>query len=181
MPAARFLRWCTRMVLGAIGAGLGIAQQVMGMVGQAKGNKGGGGEEAKAEAPAKAEEAGKAAGGEGAAKEQANPVDRFVQMIDKANGIADIKKIRDQALEGVKPEQRENARRKLDQAILKKLGIGQPGPNGDIQVPLTRETQQILQQLGMKPDEIKDGAGGPAPDPGGAPKAAAPKPGTPPP
>ena len=62
------------MVFGLITAGLGVAQQVMGMVGQAKAAKGGGD-----------------GGGEGGAKE-ANPVDRFVEMIGKAGSLADIKK-----------------------------------------------------------------------------------------
>ena len=180
MPA-RFLRACDRMVFGLIGAGLGIAQQVMGMVGQAKAAKGDGGGEQKAEAPkggdageaGKAGDAGKAEGGD-APKE--NPIDKFVEMIGKAGSIADIKKIRDQALGALKPEQQDNAKRKLDQAILKKLGIGQPGPNGDIQVPLTPQNQQILQQLGMKPDEVKDGAGGQAPGPNAAGPNAAPNP-----
>ena len=164
------------MVFGLITGGLGIAQQVMGMVGQAKAAKGGGGggDEAKAEAPKGEEQAAKAGGAEGA-KEQQNPVDRFVQMIDKAGSIADIKNIRDKALEGVKPEQREDAKRKLDQAILKKLGIGEPGPNGDMLVKLTPQTQQTLQQLGMKPDEVRDdgAAGGPAQGPKAPPPNAA--------
>jgi hypothetical protein len=166
------------MVFGLITAGLGVAQQVMGMAGQAKAAKGGGGgEEPKAEGPKKEEAAAKAGGdggGEGGAKE-ANPVDRFVEMIGKAGSLADIKKIRDQALGGLKPEQQENAKRKLDQAILKKLGIGEPGPNGDMLVKLTPQTQQMLQQLGMKPDEVKDGGagGGPAMGPGAPPQIAA--------
>ena len=86
-------------------------------------------------------------------------------MLGQVNSIPEMAKLREQALGAVPPEQRDNARKKLDQAILKKLGIGQPGPNGDIQVPLTPQNQQILQALGMKPDEVKGGGGGPAPGP----------------
>jgi hypothetical protein len=148
------------MCFGLITAGLGIAQQVMGMVGQAKGAK----QEAAPKEEAKGAEEGGAPKEAAKEKEQANPIDRFMEMLNGANSIEDMKKVRDQALEAVKPEQRENAERKLNQAILKKLGLGEPGANGDLQVPLTPQTQQILQQLGMKPDEVKQPGGG-APKP----------------
>ncbi len=115
---------------------------------------------------ANAPDGGKAADGAGngdAPKE--NAIDKFVQMLDGAKSINDIKNIREQALANVPDDQKENAEKKLNLAILKKLGIGEPGPDGSMQVKLTPEVEKVLGQLGMKPDEIQDAGAGDAAGP----------------
>jgi hypothetical protein len=77
---------------------------------------------------------------------------------------------------GLSPEQMDNAKKKLNHAILQKLGIGKPGPNGAMAVDLTPQNRQVLQQLGMTPDQVTNGPGA-APGAPAAPAGAAPAPG----
>lgn len=183
------------MVFGLIGAGLQIAQTVKGFVDAGKAKK-----EAKAAegggaggdgAPAKAAKGGDAPAAKAEPPKEQAIVERFTQMLNSPNvkSIQDIKGLRDQVMQalqqqGLKPEQIDSAMKKLNQAVIQKLGIGQPGPNGSMEVPLTPQNQQILQALGMKPDEVKN-AGQPAqpgqPAPGAAAPAGAPLPGAQPP
>ncbi len=154
------------MVFGLLGAGLQIAQTVTGLVGQGKAAKEGGGGKAK---PKKQ-----------ATKTEKNPVDRFLKMLDNPNvrSVQDIKGVRDKIVQslqqkGVKGDQAQNAMRKLNQAILKKLGLGKVNQKGEVEVQLNQRTKQVLAQLGMKPDQVKNvGARPPARGsaPPGAPK-----------
>lgn len=140
------------MVFGLLGAGLQIAQTVTGLVGQGKAAKEGGG--GKAAKPKKPKEATKA---------EKNPVDRFLKMLDNPNirSVQDIKGVRDKIVQslqqkGVKGDQARNAMRKLNQAILKKLGLGKVNQKGEVEVQLNQRTKQVLAQLGMKPDQVKN-------------------------
>ena len=118
-------------MFGLISAGLGIAQGVMGTIGAAKGLKGGddeGGGEAKA---AKKNE-GAAKGGEAKeAQAEENAVDKLLGALNSPNvrSVNDIKNVRDQIMQklggqGLDGEKMDSARKKLNQATLKKLGIG---------------------------------------------------------
>lgn len=143
---------------------------------------------AKAEAPEGMAEAGGAAakgagGADGgqAAQPKADPIDRFLGALDSPNikSVGDIKNFRDQVLgkmqqQGLNGEQMDNAKKKLNQAILKKLGIAQPGPNGAMVVNMSPQNQQILQALGMAPDQVVGkGQAGAQPAVAGAQPAAA--------
>jgi hypothetical protein len=131
----------------------------------------GGAAPAQGAAPAGADGAAAPGGGEAA-------VDRFIQMLDnpKIQSLNDIKNFRDKVIaqmqkSGLSPEQAENARKKLNHAILKKLGIAQPGPNGAMKIDLTPKNQQIVQFLGMPPDQVVNGQAGAPPAAPAAPGA----------
>lgn len=144
--------------------------------------KGGGDKKPEAKAPEGGAEGGAApaggaagaAGANGAAgaqQQQVDQIDRFIQMLNSPNirSIGDIKNFRDQVLgkmQGLPPDQQDSAKKKLNQAIIQKLGIGQPGANGSLTVPLTPQNQQILQALGMQPDQVTPAGGQPAAQPG---------------
>ncbi len=166
-----------------------LIQMGIGAIGQKKDKpkaeapaEGGGGGDAGPAGPAGGAEGAKGAGGaEGAQAAQQNKeaeVDRFIQMLNSPNirSIGDIKNFRDQVLQkmqgsGLDAGQMDNAKKKLNQAILQKLGIGKPGPNGAMAVDMTPQNQQILQQLGMQPDQVTPAGGaaaGGAAGPGGA-------------
>ena len=159
------------MVFGLIGAGLQIAQGVKGLVDAKKGAKGDGGEKAPAQG-AKANGPGGAANGAGRAEAT---IDRFLKLLDQPNvrTLADIKGVRDRVMgaiqkNGLDPQGADNAKKKLNHAILKKLGIGRPGPNGSIEVQLTPRVRQVLAALGMPPDQVRNQAGPAAPRAGPA-------------
>lgn len=166
------------MVFGLIGAGLQIAQTVKGAVDAgkaAKDAKGGGGEQAGGAAAKK--------GGGEAKKAEGNPVDRFLGMLNNPNvrTLADIKGVRDRVLgklkgQELKPDELMNAERKLNQAILKKLGLVPKAGQGDAEIPLTPKVKKTLAYLGMRPDEVK-GAGAPLPKRAAAKPPAGPAPG----
>lgn len=161
------------MVFGLIGAGLQIAQTVKGAVDAgkaAKQAKGGGGEAAPKNAAEKK-------GGD-AKKAEGNPVDRFLGMLNNPNvrTLADIKGVRDKVMnqlqqQGVKGDKLVNARRKLNQAVLKKLDLVPKNGKGDAEINLTPQVKKTLAYLGMKPDEVKGGNAGPNNAPKPPPKA----------
>lgn len=152
--------------IGAIANGKAKKEQAKAPEGMPE--AGGGGEAGAAKGPD--------GGGAAAQAPKEDPVDRFLGMLSSPNikSIADIKNFRDQVLQKLPPDQKDNGTKKLNQAILQKLGIGQPGPNGSMTVNLTPQNQQILQQLGMQPDQVTGGAGqagaqaGAQPQPAGA-------------
>lgn len=140
-------------------------------------NGGGKNKKPEAKAPDGDAEAGKAAAAGAQAAGGANAqapqdgsaeIDRFIQMLDNPNirTLDDIKGFRNQVIQkmqekGLDAAQAGDMTKKLNQAILRKLGIAEPGPNGSMLVTMNAQNQQILQALGMKPDQIQGGAAGP--------------------
>src|SRR5687768_5422610 len=120
------------MCFGLISAGLGIAQSVMGVVGQAKAanqHQGGGEAPAQGGEAAKAEGGGKAEGAEGAKGEGEGKkgleqvLGRFREMLQGANSPEAIKKLLDDTKKALPPGMQEDGEKALKLEVLKHLKL----------------------------------------------------------